>query len=421
MVRSPWTNDLEERATALEELIRKYKFIPLSELASRPLHESIFNLCKMNLSLIHDLKANGFSLEKVNDNVMERLMNHPYFNLRYLNSFLDVGFSLNDLVVKRAIAASRKKVLNVLQSVITPEKLQVYVEETIYQLFGPNLSYKTSLNTTWSSDKIEYLMDTFKISEEFLVKCILTHPESDYSLEMPRPEFPSTRPYLKTSPYMVWQWILDRFGPHHEFSIAVMDDALSRAVSEEELHRLHDSFIEAGFILRPRHIKILACRVLHRNMTQNALHLMRHMRQQVVDRQLQTIVASSSVTPSETAPTISLAESIAFRIALNREVLQNEEWRHRLATIQLEGGVRGGAHMLFGAPEDGLKFFDEAQKFDSELQAAQIPINFPPNFQVDERRGVSIDSCHELEDPPRSKSMVTRMKKYYFIIQMVEN
>eukprot|EP00842_Homolaphlyctis_polyrhiza_P002410 jgi/Hompol1/316/HPOL_002465-RA len=153
-----------------------------------------------------------------------------------------------------------------------------------------------------------------------------------------------------------------------------MDDALSRAVADQELHELHDQFLDAGFVLRPRHVKILACRVLHRNMTGNALHVFRVLREQLLDRQLKTamdpdcrvtINGNSNEAPMFVTDDINCVgekEMIAFRRALSDEIVDNAEWSTRMHTLQLEGGPRGGAIRIDRPPEDGLRFLEEARR-----------------------------------------------------------
>jgi hypothetical protein len=102
-------------------------------------------------------------------------------------------------------------------------------------------------------------------------------------------------------------------------------DALSRAAAERELHALHDVYIDAGVQFRPRHVKILACRVLHRDMTSNALHLLHVMKSQIVSAareyakevvalyregyQNQTSFSSSPNSPSSSFPYFSSYQS----------------------------------------------------------------------------------------------------------------
>lgn len=105
-----------------------------------------------------------------------------------------------------------------------------------------------------------------------------------------------------------------------------MDDALSRASSDTELHSLHDSYLASGFVLRPRHLKILASRgfkqlliiVLHKNMTSNALHILRSMRQQINTR------IGLPLPPKGIMPILGIQELNSFKTILHDDIIYNE-------------------------------------------------------------------------------------------------
>ncbi|KAI8928664.1 hypothetical protein BC831DRAFT_548212 [Entophlyctis helioformis] len=433
LVRAP----LSEAALSKDRvraLIRDFAFLPVPELCTKPIAENVYFLSRLDLSLVTDLADRDFDLRSVSDNVMERVMLHPYLNTRYLQRYLDAGFVLSDLCIKRTLASGRAHTLAVLHSLIDFVTLQRLAFDTIYDLFGPYLDRQTSLNVPWSSDTVQRLIHSFSIPDSVIAKALLTNPESTCTFDTVHPEFPVTRSYLKTRPYPIWQWILTTYGPHHAFSVACMDDALSRAVADQELHDLHDAYLDAGFVLRPRHVKILACRLLHRNMTSNALHVFRHMREQVLERQLKTSMEdnqpfnedqlrvqmqtrqissrsrpsspdsrpstppmqasdsasspsadqsseqpSSAAAPFDDINCISEKELIAFRKALAEEIVDNTEWINRMRTIQLEGGPRGGAVRIDRPPDDGLRFLEDARKLLAELRV-------PPPSVVSKRR-----------------------------------
>lgn len=158
--------------------------------------------------------------------------------------------------------------------------------------------------------------------------------------------------------------VLDNYGPHHRFSIACFDDALSRAVADAPLHELLDAFLDSGAVLRPRHVKVLACRILHRNMTFNALHMMLQMSHQVRDRYRATITQlnQAKYPPIDHISQIGKLELVGFRSALASEIVYNTEWKERSRTIQLGTGHHGETFRIDKAPDDVVRFTNEATK-----------------------------------------------------------
>jgi hypothetical protein len=139
--------------------------------------------------------------------------------------------------------------------------------------------------------------------------------------------------------------------------MACFDDALSRAVSDATLHRLIESFIANGVVLRPRHIKIIACRILHRNMTDNALRVMIQLHGQVTERHRQTQLSKQGAVDNVTL--IDSTELSQFAKALRREVLNNEDWKEKSRTIQISGDSSGSTYSIPRAPTDVVNFVDE--------------------------------------------------------------
>lgn len=121
---------------------------------------------------------------------------------------------------------------------------------------------------------------------------------------------------------------------------------LSRAVADTELHSLLEIFVDAGVLFQLHHIKILACRLLHRGMSANAVKMIQACRDQVLAR---------SVNRRE------------WELTLKREVLENTSWNERVSTIQIEGGVGGGVFRIHGIPKDGITFIQIVNSFVQEL------------------------------------------------------
>ena len=217
---------------------------------------------------------------------------------------------------------------------------------SLYEILGPYTA-NHSLNVPWNSQAANRLIKYFKIDHEHVKKCILTHPGESFTWNANPNYFPSTRPYLKSRPCGVWKWVVETFGPHHVLSVACMDDALSRAVSDPELHAIHHHFLDAGFIFRPRHVRIVACRALHASMSRNAIDLIKRMSKQIQDRKASRHDVGK-VFPIQHQ--LSFEEESAFKQAFSDHVFHSS-WMERL---------QGSGHRA-------QKFLDECVKIDKTL------------------------------------------------------
>ncbi|KAJ3143960.1 hypothetical protein HK101_002914, partial [Irineochytrium annulatum] len=229
---------------------------------------------KLDISIIPTLIKNGLDLPGVNDLVIERVLWRGDISDAVLQTYIAVGFQLTPASVKKGLQMARPSTLEVLRTRVAPPVLQRLAEETIVDMFGPSIR-----GWNFTPEALDFLMASFPISEEVMENAIFRIPGAPSDLP---DSFPATRCYMKANPCPAWRWILRVYGPTHRFTMACFDDALSRAAAERDLHALHDVYIDAGVQFRPRHVKILACRVLHRDMTGNALHLLQVMRSQVV-------------------------------------------------------------------------------------------------------------------------------------------
>ncbi|KAJ1558999.1 hypothetical protein HK405_012406, partial [Cladochytrium tenue] len=378
------TASLEEMAVAVRSLITAFKFVPVKGFGS-PIEESIYLVSKLDLSLVRPLVANGLDLSAVNDMIMERVFWRPDFSDAILQTYLNAGFGLSNATVKRGIYMARDPILQVLRARLPEVELQNLAEDTVVDLLGP-----TGRGWTFSPDTIDYIRGAFPISEAVMETALLRGAYEGPDLV---DAFPATRCYLKASPCPIWRWVLATYGPAHQFTAACFDDALSRAAADKDLHALHDVFLDAGVRFRPRHVKILACRVLHRDMTANALHLLRAMRKQVVadaragaltleseplslpapiataaalDAAVSSASSSSSFTSSSSSSSTTTAAAVWAR-ELHDEVTTNDDWESRMRTTQLEGGPRGGAFRITRPPDDALRFLEEARAFLADL------------------------------------------------------
>jgi hypothetical protein len=350
------TDEADSAIQELRTLIIDYHFVPVLDLSHKLIGESIYMLSNLDLSLIRDMVVhNGFCLSHWNDTVMERLMATPV-SLHTIQSYVDVGFCLSDVVVKRAIALGKPYSFELLNSLVSQERLQKVAEDTVYELFGPYLDRESSLNVPWNSFAVQRIIQQYRISDQVIERALLECPEETCTFEKVHANFPVTRPYLKSKPYAIWKFILENYGPHHRFTMACFDDAISRAVADQSLHHLIDTFLDSGVVLRPRHVKILACRVLHRNMTANALKLMVHLRKQIVERYRKAIQLNY---PQDHITQIHQEELRAFAAALKVDMLDNQEWKERSRTVQLGGGTSGGAFRIDRAPQDVVRFIEE--------------------------------------------------------------
>ncbi|RKO88408.1 hypothetical protein BDK51DRAFT_20472, partial [Blyttiomyces helicus] len=304
--------------SSIETLLTKYRFVPVRGLGSPP-DETVYLVSKLSMPLIRHLVANGLDLSTVNDQVMERVLWRADVSDASLQPYLDIGFSLTPSAMKKGLQMARPATLDALRRRVDAQALQRLAEETLHDMLGPS----AGRGWNWVPESADYLMRTFSLGDDVAARALLTHPDAPLAPNGARVDFPATRCYMKANPCPVWRWVLKTYGASHPFAAACFDDALSRAAADRDLHALHDTFLDAGMRFAPRHVKILACRVLHRDMTANALHLMQVLRAQV---------AASDLADEERAEWVA---------ALRDEVVDNEEWGNRMRTTQLEGGARG--------------------------------------------------------------------------------
>ncbi|KAJ3417100.1 hypothetical protein HDV05_006959 [Chytridiales sp. JEL 0842] len=378
-------NTQRETLEALTTLIETFKFVPIRGMGS-PLEETVYLVSKVSLPLIRSLISNGLDLLPLNDPIMERVLWRADISDSLLKSYLSVGFQLSPGSIKRGLQMARPSTLDVLRNRVPPRELQKLAEEAVFDMMGPTIR-----GWNFTPESLDYLLSNFEVNEDVMEIALFRIPGAP--TDSPD-SFPATRCYMKANPCPVWKWVLRTYGPDHRFTMACFDDALSRAAAERELHALHDHYLEAGVQFRPRHVKILACRVLHRDMTSNALHLLRVLKTQVLTSAREyakelsnqntlfpaplpsyyTSTTSSTSTLTDVPPT-SNASIQAFRStfkdtwlkALREEITENAEWDHRMRTTQLEGGPRGGAYRISRPPEDALKFLEVGRELVGEL------------------------------------------------------
>ncbi|KAJ3117924.1 hypothetical protein HDU96_004828 [Phlyctochytrium bullatum] len=409
-----------ETVETLKTLIDTYKFVPVRGFGS-PIDETVYLVSKIDLRLVRGFIRNGLDIDSVNDMVMERVLWRPDISNDLIQSYVSVGFSLTPPAIKKGLQMARPSTLDVLRARVPPQQLQKLAEETIYDMFGPSIR-----GWTFTPEALDFLTAAFPIGEDVMERAILRVPSA--SADAPD-AFPATRCYMKANPCPAWRWILRNFGPTHRFTMASFDDAISRAAADRDLHSLHDVFLEAGVQFRPRHVKILACRVLHRDMTANALHLLQVMRTQVTTNYRDLVRTPPTKTPAPSAaaatatsgtsylatpPSSPLLASAAATLPeptewtrrpsdgsnepeegdlglstatprpthadlqtwirhLKDEITENDEWDQRMRTTQLEGGPRGGAYRITRPPEDAVRFLDEAKGFVADLTPPPPP------------------------------------------------
>jgi hypothetical protein len=161
----------------IKDLIDLYGFMPVpnSSQIRMDYYDSAFLFCKHYLELIPNLTMIGFDLDIINEHVMIRLLNCTYVTCELLNEFLNVGFKLTDVVVKKSLANGKLHVFTMLNETIQNERLNKLAHQTIYDIFGPFTS-NLSLNIKWNSSATNRLIHTFQISESHIRSCILSNP-----------------------------------------------------------------------------------------------------------------------------------------------------------------------------------------------------------------------------------------------------
>jgi hypothetical protein len=196
----------------IREMFTKFKFFPVIERSHRSIGDSLLILGGLDISLITDLvKHTGFPLATSNDFVIEQLLSKPV-SAHTVKTYLDVGFKLSDIAIKRTIAWGRPIALNILAELVEPEKLNELALQTVHEMFGPYQSLEKSLNVPWNSQATHRIFETFKITEGTIRKAILNDPEHTCTSDKPYEVFPVTRPYYKARPYPIWTWILETYG-----------------------------------------------------------------------------------------------------------------------------------------------------------------------------------------------------------------
>ncbi|KAJ3124939.1 hypothetical protein HK098_000711 [Nowakowskiella sp. JEL0407] len=394
---------------SLKLLIYKYKFVPFKGYGSS-LDESLFTLSRLDMALLDGLFRNGFQLtSELNNLVMERVICRIDVTEMILKTYLEHGFEISPTAVKKGLLMGKQSVLNALRAHVNGSVLQSLTEESIADIVGP-----TTRGWTFSPSTIDFLRASFTITDDMMEKAIFVRPPSITPLPPGEKvhDFPATRAYFKNNPSPFWLWVLRTYGPHHPFTIACFDDALSRASGDQALHDLHDAYLSAGVKFRPRHVKILACRVLHRDMATNSLGLIKRMKNQLIASFLKNSVMLEKIAEerfrveslqeslggsvsvdsvSETGSVVAANELVPLTMLpllkyyqypgdinetgnvkewiklLRQEIIGNNEWIDRMHKTQLEGGPRGGMYKLTHPPEDGLKFLAEAGIIVDEL------------------------------------------------------
>ncbi|KAI9363963.1 hypothetical protein DFJ73DRAFT_478754 [Zopfochytrium polystomum] len=364
----------EDGINTVKNLVYKFGFVPMTGLGS-PVDESVYLLSKLHLPIIKQLVSNGLSLYDINDAVIERVLWRPDVSEKLVRSYVDSGFALSREAVKRGLQMGRLCTVQVLRSMVKSAELQICAEEALFDLMGPTLR-----GWSFHPDSLDFLMNNFPITESAMEIALMRVPGAPID----RPDaFPSTRSYMKANPCPVWRWVLKTYGANHRFAMACFDDAISRASADPDLHALHDVYLTSGIQFSPRHVKIVACRVLHRDMTANALHLLRSMREQVIEKYTQEVdavrtclVATIANETDQRSLLNKISDLTQFQIswskALQEEVVFNTTWEERMRTLQLEGGPRGEAYRILRPPEDSIRFLDEAKSFLAEISSGTL-------------------------------------------------
>ena len=202
--------EAQDAINGLSDLITKYKFFPIPDRSFRLLGESLYLMANLDINLISLLVLHtGFTVEPYNDKVMDRLFQQVTITENQVRNYLQVGFSLSDYVIKRAVAFGRPQVFEILDSLMIEvddrKRLLQLIENTIYELFGPYLDSHTSLNVPWNSEAVSRIINHYRVPSAVVRSALLTHPEENSSFEAVHESFPVTRPYLKSKPYAIWR------------------------------------------------------------------------------------------------------------------------------------------------------------------------------------------------------------------------
>lgn len=193
----------------LNQLISKYHYFPVQELNFLLLGDLIHRLVELDISLVALLcKTTGFvMIPAVNDKTMDLSFQQISTSTSKITNLVNVGFTLSDIVVKRAIALGKPHVFDILHDLVPDEdKLNKLARDTMYEMFGPYLDRESSLNVPWSNNASTRIVGHFKIPIDTIESALLTHPGEKSTFEAVHASFPVTRPYLKSKPYSIWGW-----------------------------------------------------------------------------------------------------------------------------------------------------------------------------------------------------------------------
>ncbi|KAJ1561877.1 hypothetical protein HK096_003005 [Nowakowskiella sp. JEL0078] len=372
---------------AIRTLIHTFGYVPLkptSTSLTTTSDELVYSLTRLDLHLLDALVRNGLEMSnELNNFIMERVICRSDISADMVAAYKSHGFKMSDSAIRKGLQSAQPFALAALRAHIPKDMLHRLAEDTMVEMLGPS----STRGPCFTSAAVDFLLAQFPISDECMARALFVHPPGDSKKNEQAKvhEFPATRSYFKSDPCPVWLWVLATYGASHPFTIACFDDALSRASGDPALHELHDVFLAAGVRFRPRHVKILACRVLHRDMAANSLGLIMKLRVQLlgslignncVERITRECSGDPAAVTDPVPATIMKLENIKYYQypedvdeygnlmdwlkLLKDEIAGNKEWIERMNKTQLEGGPRGGMYRLAQPPEDGIKFLAEA-------------------------------------------------------------
>jgi hypothetical protein len=113
------------------------------------------------------VKTVGFDLSPYNDIVMVRMI-HNAISIHTVLNWIKVGFHITDLVIKRTLAVGKPYIFYILEYLVDKDRLYLLARHTIFELFGPYLDHKTSLNVAWNGSAVQRIIRHFKITDSEL-------------------------------------------------------------------------------------------------------------------------------------------------------------------------------------------------------------------------------------------------------------
>lgn len=206
------TNDLQANLNTIRSLITDYHFIPI-ESVTPTAPTRLSHLLQTDITFL-DILINpsrlGLPLSVINTTQITHLLSSPSTH-HLLPTFLARGFTLTrPLILHQLRNHPTPEFLEMLQNHVADPLLRSCTRQILQEYFGPSSS-------GFQSDIVTNIVETYVIGDSEIAQLLFLPPTLT---ALPY----SSRCYEQTDPVAVWKWVVDRYGPHHAFSVKCFDD-----------------------------------------------------------------------------------------------------------------------------------------------------------------------------------------------------